>query len=455
MSAHKMTNVTISQEEYRRLYEAEQRFSRDLAEYSMKDHPITFDEHVTIFEKILGSNNLSITDRPQKVVQNNHLQQYEMDQLRQLIKIQQQSIQDRFAEQVIHHEEIESKQAKFHAAIRLDLDAINQTIFTVRENLAHMDFAEDQRNQNVSTAIHTSQRQFNNLMDLVVRYCEFPDFPTEKLQAIYDIERTINSNFESGFYEVVIGQYQWANQSLINLILEFEAYIDEIRYTRMIRETEFHHIETFIKENKLSEALTKDGIRTGIFLDLNDWSDGLYPALIEQVDQIFDEYFSGPELRNLSTYQSLDRVFDGLMDQYQSSIICAHTNAINSQMKYELANNILVALVAQGYIPQEGIYEVHDGKERYAASAINPDGSDITIYIDTDDPMSIGNKLSIFSSDYRQRTPYELSKRVNEIKESIESYGFDVGDFKEVPTRNDRPYRKNNHTQHRVKKDFH
>ena len=67
-------------------------------------------------------------------------------------------------------------------------------------------------------------------------------------------------------------------------------------------------------------------------------------------------------------------------------------------------------------------------------------GIPIDIFVDEDPNVSIGNKLTILSSDYEMKTNYELQKRGAEIRDAIQRYGLEVGEMVELPEQNNQQH---------------
>jgi hypothetical protein len=129
------------------------------------------------------------------------------------------------------------------------------------------------------------------------------------------------------------------------------------------------------------------------------------------------------------------RDFEKSLNQIDESFLevihISRINAINSQLKYEVANQVLLALISQGYVPEVGNYCENQGEERYYASAKNGAGSTVTILIDNTEKNTVGSKLSILSSDSQLRTQYELNRRASEIKEAVKRYGLEISNLTE------------------------
>jgi len=193
------------------------------------------------------------------------------------------------------------------------------------------------------------------------------------------------------------------------------------------------NIKNFVRNEYITEALSRDGHPTGVFLDIRDWSDGVYQLVLDNIVDLENWVMHQIQFAKMDDLQKFGRTIDGIIDLYGEAVGTSHTNAINSQLKYEVANKVLVALVSQGYIPEEGDFHNNGDQERYCARAVSPDGSEITIFIDSEAHGTIGNHLSILSSDYQKRTNYELAIRAKEIRDAVSDYGLEISNMVEQP----------------------
>lgn len=437
MSGHKMATVTISQDEYRKLYEAERKLR-----YSFHDLPYAvterrIDENQSIFDQLISFNQNRIYDYENSIPLNVRDSDDDAENLKKLYDFQISNLQDIIEKQNLRikdHESIGSKDVHSHSEqisiLRDQIDALNshlteQINIKKESEIPLQEFVLDLLFQ-LETYLYSLSRHSNHTL-----------FPKDQFGKLAVTRDTIAANISDGYYEASLSLVQITLLDAKELIRKFDLDRSLLFYLTTKLSHRFREIEDLILHNHLTEAVSIEGKRTGIFLDLNEWSDGKFHALLIDIENLRTWWDENMNVIDFEEFKKFEDYLGLVEDNYQDAIITAHTNAINSQLKYEIANQVLLALITQGYIPSEGNFVENEGEERYFASAQNAEGSTVTILVDKAGEGFIGSKLSIISSDYEQRTEYELSRRASEIKEAISKYGLEINDLIEVQEKKD------------------
>ena len=180
------------------------------------------------------------------------------------------------------------------------------------------------------------------------------------------------------------------------------------------------------------QPVDKNGKTIGTHIETNYWTQGVFGDLKQKVSEIHS-YVQGlnDEITIAELKAIQDEFLHPLQDLFIHCLMDARINALNAQIRYEIANSVLVALVEQGFKPVSGDYENGDFFGSYNATAINPSGNQINILIDPGKLNQLENTLHVISKNRELNTESELRSRANEIRRSLIDHGLDAGAFVE------------------------
>jgi hypothetical protein len=431
MSGHKVATVTISQEEYRKLYEAERDLRYSLNDIHMDVIENQAEEQQSIFDRLLAFNQQKIghyshhtaPKRPDHVNDVEHLKMLfdlEFEKIHQIIDQQGQSI---------NHYDQDGK---------LEVNHLTDQIVELRQQLDDLNLHLAEKSSTdlkdlypIENEVELSMEELRNHINHLSQFQNHPAFPEDDFERIVNGFNFAISDAKNGFYDAALSLLQSTLFDARHMIYRTELDQSMLFYLTAELQLKIGMIRQKFSSQPVIEAITRDGHFSGVYLDLFDWSDGKYTALLEDLDNLeswLDNNHSSITFENLRDFEkSLNQIDESFLEVIHISRI----NAINSQLKYEVANQVLLALISQGYVPEVGNYCENQGEERYYASAKNGAGSTVTILIDNTEKNTVGSKLSILSSDSQLRTQYELNRRASEIKEAVKRYGLEISNLTE------------------------
>jgi hypothetical protein len=102
-------------------------------------------------------------------------------------------------------------------------------------------------------------------------------------------------------------------------------------------------------------------------------------------------------------------------------------NALNSQLRINIADLVVRALQDQGYALESSDYESADQRKTYDALLSNLDGSEVVVKVAPSGRDLGQNELHLQSIDREEHTEHELQQRWLEVSRSLTHYGLDVG----------------------------
>jgi hypothetical protein len=436
MSGHKMATVTISQDEYQRLYDAERKMIHELNE-TIAFHPeVMVEENIPIFEKMMKfTQPNTILDLPSNIQSPQFKEQYRQNVELQQLQIQ--AIEDQLKNEIY-------KSNEYDLSNSTDINDLSQQIGNIRAEFDTIVKQMTSRNTNKFFSRQKKKEEFSQIkLQLIDEFGQLLNTLSQsvedgsinsddysRLANIYDsIQQTNSIDRSTGSISLLQtglsdARYHW---NKIELDRSLRYYAKE----RLIIEGD--NLEQFFKARRTIEGVNRSGEGTGVYLDLMEWSDGMYEALLNDITKLNGWLHDDGTLPTFSEISTIQDKFLDYKDQFENTIETAHCNAINTQLKYEVANTVLLALVAEGFFPLQGDYVSNEGKERYYAQAQDATGNLVTIYIDNEDDNPIGSKISLLSSDYHEKYRHEVLLRAKAIREAVQSYGLQISDYEELP----------------------
>ena len=424
MSGHKIASITISQEEYRRLYELEKSVQYEAESFPKIEEP----------EAIQALAKSVITGHIQN--QNQYIEMVsQVDD--QIAEIESRVIAHNLNLEETYVSALIQNEAQINNRIALIDEKMDQSLSQVDQRIDELCVKVDANGEMIEALLNrgqTYEAAFYSLMDLISGCSNFiqEQFPIH-LYDVNELSTSIRkahiaeSNWEEGLFEAAISQAQ-------NIFID----LDSLRM-----KTSHRHMEWVIRYNQLvyqvrglGEELAQSAtIRpidsNGIILDeeinLDYWSRGEYGDICKKFNQLVElvnsnEMDLSTELMNQDIFPTLRELKFALSE----TITQARINVISSQNRYELANRILTALIEQGYVPVSGNYKQGEYLNGYSASVRSHDGSEISVIIDPEELSPLQNKLHVLSSDAGRISDHELKKRAEEIRQSIDGANFQV-----------------------------
>lgn len=420
MSGHKIATVTISQEEYRRLYEAERNLSFNLLQEDIFGQVDFFRELASGLQSIHEDAHILSSDSFNHSVRKDDpfsdLNQEIENALSQL------------------HDEIQTNHQWQAAAQKNMNDFIDELVDYTNKKINEAFIASELLRQGNSELSQGCVEMAQNLDEILVYLLTYQkQYPSHESQIEYltNMKHEAERRMENGNYETAYGllfqAVQIAQQKLVEIRISESTLNARIATLRQkIKST-----KEFLFKNSVFQAIDRDGNLIEAYLNLDEWSNGMYTALLDQVT-LLEEDLEILEYKDKNTLQNLEMEVDAVFDTFHEIVVLARTTAINTQIKYEIANAILLALIANGYKPEYGQYQQVGTDECYVASALSPDGSQIRIVVEPDPLHEIGSNVSLISTDIGSKTQYEIKNRADEIRETLITMGYESGSFREV-----------------------
>ncbi len=424
MSGHKHATITISEDEYRRLQEAEMKLRSERKERA--DQAMTMYTH-DVFTKAYASMEQRQAFFEQEIASlDSVLSDLERETAHALIA-QQSDLYLEFAEKMNNSREntaqmideiaqgFQNMLEKQHHRHQNQLSNVNQQLINIRiDQRQKYTLAENWINY-----AYTLREFIENQYD----YNRFVPGQTQKL----DNELTqARENLGQGMSEAAFIGAQQVYTSLSVFRLEIEKVMSEWQVLFHTTYRNARRLDIMAKENREVPAIDTDGNEIPFQIKIIDWAGQEYLLITQQINDILNKLrndahqLSIQDLRNYlyEVLPKLEKDLDNII--YQSRL-----EVINSQIRINIADLALQALEKQGFVLDQCGYINNDRRKSFFASVRNIEGSEVVIYVDP--ARENVNNIVIDSKDRIPRTEHELRKRFQDIAQTLLQYGLQVG----------------------------
>lgn len=423
MSGHKRATVTISQEEYRRLYEAEQRNYYDL---------------LAIPEDTINTSRLNQEAQINQVYENLVSRQKKYEQLLQYLDNRVQEVEISTAQRLVDtqadvlsrylsesegwfletSQKIEQYQQEFSQKVEAEQARFQREIHQQQKALQKIAGFQRMAQQMALDWIQNTQ----DLIQFINQ--EYPpeivDTTTETMMLQQAIE-----NYQTGLFESCIALCQSTFFQLTKLRIQAEKKISLLQTLSISVGQSLNWLIERINSNRFVQAIDQEGKFIDATIDVDYWTNGKLSELLEDIQTI--QYEIQHKTYSLSENELVEILekevpeWNGLLVEIVHE---ARRIALNAQIRYSLAHMILESAISQGYKPVEGNYEEHDYRKGYITRAIGVDGSEIRIKIDPLENLSFSMALenrpgSVYSEE-------EMKHRMIELIQSVSHSGFNL-----------------------------
>ncbi|MBA4379095.1 MAG: hypothetical protein C0393_00120 [Anaerolinea sp.] len=424
MSGHKRATITIREDEYRKLQEAEMKLRAE-----QKDRA---DQELKMYT------NEIFTSAFAEMEQRQHYYEQVISSLdSDLGNLERETAQTLFTQQADFYHEIEERMNDTWENTAQIVDEVSQCfqnllemehrhhqsqLCALNQQLVHQQENQEQKYMLAETWINCAY----TLREFIEDQYDFNRFMPGQTEKFDNELMLACENLQQDMPEAAFVSAQQVYLRLSELRLEIEKVMSEwqILYHSTYRTA--RKLSNLAKKNREIPAIDLNGNEMPFSIDLKKWSGEKYLTLIQQINGIHSILRNNAQrltIQDLRNY--LQEVLPQLENELDDLIFQARWEVINSQIRVNIADLALQALEKQGFVLNQGGYVNNDMRETFFASMRNIEGSEVFIYVDPGRENT--NALVIDSKDKLPRTEHELRKRFQEISQTLLQYGLQVG----------------------------
>jgi len=425
MSGRKYATITISQDEYRRLHELDmkQRFSKK--RNSNNDDPR--------YDALLEAYN--VIEERQKDYENvianmtEEMAAIEADQSADILTVQAEYYQNLMNQyQELQEENLETR------------DALHETTEYFKQVIYHEQTKTQERINALFNQLSSISNEENLKEDHARLWIENCNQISEYINATYDHSKFSPGEFDKilqrlnmAIYDIKRGYIdsgmQFAQETFLKfseLRISLEEKTSEWQASYQINSDELQRLYQDILNTSVIPAIGIEGEDLGIDIEVNYWAHGQLSQLRNNIKTIVSTFHSDQEKITFDDLNKLSTEAIPKLKQLFSDIVLeARQNAINSQIKINVAYYAMKALEQHGFSLQDAHYSNGDMREGFSAQLSDPDGSNIVLQI-TPNKVDNSNNLMIDTIDDTVHTEDEYMQRWEVIKKSIQECGIQV-----------------------------
>ena len=426
MSGYKRATVTISEEEYRRLHQA--------------DMKRRFQQHTKSKPKIDGqSPDLTNTLRGMESRQQ-QLEQALLDLGQDFDWIGADMRDAVLAHNARCYESlatmIEETNSDANASLELLSQRFTEELQREREQYHHhlqslsqrLDTYERREGSKAEVA-RQWLRQSVTMADFIREHLDHERFLPGRLSRTLDSLNFAQRNLAGGFFESSLQTSQQAFLQLSELHHELEQRTVEWQTEYARAQSALTEFIAELELNSSVPALGLEGEELPEQVDLSYWSNGRYRALLEKCRHLLA--LLSREQRSISTAelkQTYRELLPVVVERFESIIYEARLNALNSQLRMNIAERALQALEIQGFRLNTAGYADEDMRAAFKAHLENADGSQVMIEILPTDrtKQELSNELVVVTHHPYLKTEHEARLQWQELCRTLNQYDLHV-----------------------------
>lgn len=431
MSGFKKTTVAISQEEYRRLHEAEMKLRLEekkkvLAESNLTQKAV---EVITDCERNLEDRESYFREMISGL--NHHIRNYELETSETLVQQHEAwANQMRTEMSSTMGEDLQNLSSRLEGAFQQfeDLEERGtQKLLQLRERLNSLSQRADRKTSLASQWIQSTGVILDFIHQNYHHELTFPGQVNEIEEAYNRAVQSLKEDMPEAAYSIAQESYTRVStlrKELEKREQEWLLLLDTVR-------NRFHHLQANLEASRNCTAMDWDGKTINYQVDVNYWTDHKLDKLVEYTHQM-TAYLEDPS--NLITLEILRQIqnteLPNLEKELDDTVAEARLETLKSQLRINVADIVLQALAGQGFELSENGYHEGDQRASFEARTINLEGSEVAVQVESLNSDPCAYDIDIHSSDHLERYEYELKNRANTILNALRKCGLQVSPIK-------------------------
>lgn len=247
------------------------------------------------------------------------------------------------------------------------------------------------------------------------------------------LERQLNQardNLAVGLSEAVILNSQQLYTAFSDLRVDLERWQNEWSMLLEAAIEACSQIIVLAENSQVVSAVDLDGNPLSFSIDVDYWAQGRLTLLRTDLGWILEQLQSEdnlPDSETLERWLNID--LPGYYQALEEIVMDARVDALNSQLRINIADLVVRALQEQGFALVGSEYEAADQRSSFGARMTNLEGNEVVVQVAPTGRDLGANELHLQSIDREERTEHELQQRWYEVSRSLASFGLEVGQY--------------------------
>lgn len=426
MSGHKKVTVTIGEQEYHRLLEAENRlrFQQSARSRGSERQVEQSLQHMAAHLREMETRQSDFMRAVSSLDQS--MQQVEVECANQILEQAGAFLDDLEAYRgdfTASAQELIAQQAEYfqQAVLQEHADRQQEALRLQRR----LERARASREQKIASARQWIESGAQVREFILSRY-QRGLLPIASLEQAGQSLELAARNLSDGVVEGAILGAQQAYQHLSRLRADLERAEQEWKTLQQAVCCTLLDLEQQIEAAREFPAVDLDGKELPERIPVDVWTNGRLSALQAEIHQAL-LYFNGDDGSAASAMQTcLEQQIGAWAEQLVGIITDARKAALSAQLRINIAEIVVRALEGQGFALLSGQYEEGEMKNAFSARLCSLDGSEVSVRVVPSAINSGSNELYLNNRDAEERTDHELNQRALEITRSLRTYGLKV-----------------------------
>ncbi len=436
MSGHKRATISIPEDEYRRLHEAEMRnryMQADipgLIERASQQTQANLNQYYVEFER----RQVDFVDALQEV--DADLASLEARTSQAMLQ-HQSVIQDHLSEIAGSlWEQAGNMIAEVEQHYQEDILAVQQSnndALTAFSQQMEQGYARERERQRAAQHwIRTAQ----SVAVFIAQQYDHENFMPGSLRSWDRRLMHAQQNLYAGMPEAAVALAQDAYVGLSDLRVQLEKLQTEHHALLQAAQEYLLRLEHEAHASLEVQAMDLLGNALPSRIEVNFWSGGRLLRLTQEIEKLRAE-LAGRDSRSTSDYLEhlITTQLPEMQQRLMETVFQARLAVLSSQLRLNIADRVLSALDSQGYSLQDGYYEGDDNRETYTAVLCALDGGEILVRVNPITDQAPQNELHLIAQDYEEKTQHEMRQRALEVQRALLQSGLEVGRLVQVADR--------------------
>jgi hypothetical protein len=287
-----------------------------------------------------------------------------------------------------------------------------------------------QRKQDLADLWINSATQIAEFIDQAYAHEYFAPGKVDQLNRQLNLAR---ENLASGLSEAVILSSQQVYMAYSDLRVELERLSNEWQLLYQAACEATTQVLEQAMEVRTVRALDLDGNELPYEVDVDYWTQGQLSQLIKELAEQKKILEIGEDLPGSDDFRNwLDKDLPEDYRKLENLVLEARVKALNSQLRINIADLVIQALQEQGFSLETSQYESGDWRNGYNSRLINIEGNEVLVQVTPGGQLLGENELNIRSLDSETRTEHELEQRWYEVSRSLTKFGLEVGPYAQI-----------------------
>ena len=433
MSGYKHATITISQEEFRRLNEAEMKLREENlkeTERANQTRALTkayqqLEDRQAAYEKMLATMESDIADAEadisrEMMQQQNEYYQSLFDQIQVL------SAENEVNEQLL----LDTSQL-FYAAIREEKSRNKNRFDALREQLSIISETQAEQEEVARNWIKCSSLLSRFIDD---QYDHQKFCPSQFDQAAQRLDLAAD-NIRRGFFEAGLQAAQEAYLKFSELRTRVEEATNKWQTAYQLILEQVQSIHGQVSATPTIPAIGLEGEDLHIEIDLDYWSNGKYAVLNGASEKLIGMLEDNAAVVTMEDLEMISaRIVPKYKQEFNDIVFEARQNAINSQLKINVAYLAMKALKKHGFTLDDAGYDNGDQRDSFSATLFNSlDGSSIILEVAPDPNDNGSNSLSVETCNDNAHNERVYLRRWQAICGALSQVGVHIGQVQMSP----------------------